>query len=81
MIPETVLYLELTTIDGETLTLKELIKSTTPEPLVNANYVVGTDYNGNPCISSFNGWTPSYALTLINTAYGVIMVCNERNYK
>lgn len=81
MIPEQVLYMELETIDGDKPTLKELIRSTTPETIVNANFIVGADYDGNPSLSSFTGWTETKVLTLINTAYGVIMVCNERNYK
>lgn len=80
MSPE-ILYLEIETIEGEKLTLKELIHQTTPEHVVKSNYVVGIDTEGKPFLSSFNAWTENCVLTLINTAYGSILVCNERNYR
>lgn len=79
-IPPNVLDIELKTIDGDVVALKTLIKSTTNEHVIKANYVVGTDYEGLPTICSFSAWTETQSLTLINTAYGVIMVCNDRNY-
>lgn len=80
-IPDEVLATRLNTIEGDYISLRELINQTSDQPIDHAEChgFISEDEDDFHSIG-FTAWTKDYVLSLVHTSSGYLLLKSDRNY-